>query len=413
MAKLKVVLHQKVDKNGEKQFRLALRVTANRKRSYFYLGYNIHPEDWNEEGEKVRKTHPKHQHLNRLIRKKYDQVDDIIFEAANKDQKLTAKQILDHLRENTENNTFFALAEEHIEDLKKAEKLNRAISDRSKINRIKEFAKKKDLSFQEVDELFLRRLKTHLLTKRKVSERTVMNLFVLVRLLFNEAIRRGLIEYTLYPFGRGKIKIKYPPTLKIGLNEEEILRIEELDLEQGTQIWHSRNIFLFSFYLAGMRISDVLNLRWNSIIDDRLFYKMSKNNKVDSIKIPDKAFEILETYRNQQRYATDLIFPDLKEVKRTNLKMQYNSTKSSIKRINKFLGQIATEAEIDKKITSHIARHSFGNIAGDKVSPQMLQKLYRHSNLSTTIGYQGNFIHASSDNALNEILKFSTGKKIK
>ena len=186
----------------------------------------------------------------------------------------------------------------------------------------------------------------------------------------------------------------------------------ELDLEQGTQIWHSRNIFLFSFYLAGMRISDVLNLRWNSIIDDRLFYKMSKNNKVDSIKIPEKAFEILETYRNQQRYATDLIFPDLKEVKRTKLKMEYNSTKSSIKRINKYLGQIATEAKIDKKITSHIARHSFGNIAGDKVSPQMLQKLYRHSNLSTTIGYQGNFIHASSDNALNEILKFSTGKKI-
>lgn len=90
--------------------------------------------------------------------------------------------------------------------------------------------------------------------------------------------------------------------------------------------------------------------------------------------------------------------------------MKYNSTKSSIKRINKYLGQIATEAEIDKKITSHIARHSFGNIAGDKVSPQMLQKLYRHSHLSTTIGYQGNFVHASSDNALNEILKFSTGK---
>lgn len=410
MAKLKAVIHPKLDKRGDKQFRLALRVTAYRKRSYLYLGYNIDQDDWNEELEKVRKTHPKHHLLNRLIRKKYDQIDDIIFDAANKNQKLTAKQILDMVRDKTENNTFFSLAEEHIEDLKKAKKLNRAISDRSKINRIKEFSKKKDLSFQEIDVLFLKRLRIYLLTKRKSSERTVMNLFVLVRLLFNEAIRRGLIDYKLYPFGKGKVQIKYPPTLKIGLNEQEVLKIEDLELEPGTQIWHSRNIFLFSFYLAGMRISDVLNLRWNSIIDSRLFYKMRKNNKVDSIKIPEKAFEILGKYKQDQKFSSDLIFPDLKGARRTNTKTEYNTSKNAIKKINQHLSEIATKAGVNKKITTHIARHSFGNIAGDKVSPQMLQKLYRHSHLSTTIGYQGNFIHATSDNALNEILKFSTGK---
>lgn len=66
-----------------------------------------------------------------------------------------------------------------------------------------------------------------------------------------------------------------------------------------------------------------------------------------------------------------------------------------------------TLPESTKKITNHIARHSFGNIAGDKVSPQMLQKLYRHTHLSTTIGYQGNFIHKNADEALNAIINFS------
>jgi len=33
----------------------------------------------------------------------------------------------------------------------------------------------------------------------------------------------------------------------------------------------------------------------------------------------------------------------------------------------------------------HIARDSFGNIAGDKVSPQMLQKLYKHTSITTTM----------------------------
>ena len=57
-------------------------------------------------------------------------------------------------------------------------------------------------------------------------------------------------------------------------------------------------------------------------------------------------------------------------------------------------------------IVMHIARHSFGNIAGDKVSPQMLQKLYRHTSINTTIGYQGNFIHKDADDALDSVLNF-------
>jgi integrase/recombinase XerD len=57
-------------------------------------------------------------------------------------------------------------------------------------------------------------------------------------------------------------------------------------------------------------------------------------------------------------------------------------------------------------MTMHISRHSFGQIAGDKIAPQLLQKLYRHSDLKTTIGYQANFIHKDVDGALSDILDF-------
>ncbi|WP_062060125.1 tyrosine-type recombinase/integrase [Aquimarina longa] len=67
---------------------------------------------------------------------------------------------------------------------------------------------------------------------------------------------------------------------------------------------------------------------------------------------------------------------------------------------------IAELAMIDKKITCHISRHSFGNIAGDKIPVQMLQKLYRHSDISTTIGYQSHFDHSKTDKALNNVLDF-------
>jgi len=54
----------------------------------------------------------------------------------------------------------------------------------------------------------------------------------------------------------------------------------------------------------------------------------------------------------------------------------------------------------------HIARHTFGNISGDKIPIQMLQKLYRHSNISTTINYQANFMHKEEDDAIDKVINF-------
>jgi len=59
----------------------------------------------------------------------------------------------------------------------------------------------------------------------------------------------------------------------------------------------------------------------------------------------------------------------------------------------------------------HIARHSFGNISGDKIPIQMLQKLYRHSSVTTTIRYQANFMHKDADDALDKVVNFK--QKIK
>ena len=68
--------------------------------------------------------------------------------------------------------------------------------------------------------------------------------------------------------------------------------------------------------------------------------------------------------------------------------------------------KVAEKAKINKKLTMHIARHTFGNISGEKISLQMLQKLYRHSSITTTIGYQANFIHKEADEALNAVIGF-------
>ena len=76
------------------------------------------------------------------------------------------------------------------------------------------------------------------------------------------------------------------------------------------------------------------------------------------------------------------------------------------KTLNKYLKRIAKLAKINKNITMHISRHTFGNISGDKISVQMLQKLYRHSSITTTVNYQANFISKDIDDALDAVIDF-------
>lgn len=78
--------------------------------------------------------------------------------------------------------------------------------------------------------------------------------------------------------------------------------------------------------------------------------------------------------------------------------------KTKVKALNDALSEVKKKVAIDKPLTMHIPRHSFGNISSDKIPVQMLQKLYRHTDIKTTIGYQANFIHQDADDALDAVL---------
>ena len=92
---------------------------------------------------------------------------------------------------------------------------------------------------------------------------------------------------------------------------------------------------------------------------------------------------------------------DLKSPKDMMLKKNVGT-----KKFNKYLKRIAKKLEINKKLTMHIARHSFGNVSSDKIPIQMLQRLYRHTSITTTMNYQANFIHKEADDALDSVINF-------
>lgn len=402
-ANAKIVLRKKSNREG--LYPLAIRITKNRRSTYQYIGHYIELEDWDEKNIRVKKSNINADNLNSLLSLKLSEANKALITLQSEKKDASANQIKKEIYSSGKNLTFFELAQEHLDELESSEKLNRLSTDSALVSYLLKFYKSKQLSFQEIDERFLKKLMIYLKVKHSLAETSMMNILVLIRLLFNRAITQKIVSRELYPFGADKIRIRFPETTKVGLNIFEIRKIESLDNLSSIEL-HTRNVWLYSFNFAGMRVTDVLWTKWSDIYDNRLHYRMNKNSKLLSLKIPEKVLQILNFYKDDKRNEDDFVFPELKKANLDDAKDIYNKRKTATKKFNDNLKSIAKKAGINKKITMHIARHSFGNIAGDAIHPLMLQKLYRHSDLKTTLNYQANFIHKDADDALDSVVNF-------
>lgn len=445
MASVKIVLiKHKQKKDGT--FPIAIRVIKNRKPSYVFTGEYILEKHWNPTERTVKKSYSNSTRLNNLLQKKLSEAHSSVLDAETSDDYLSTKQITKKVKRKGNGVSFFEVAAERIERKYKAgtfsvvkselsilcnieEFLNHNTNtpidtvieqikmrrkqrmvqgrkaDHSMTDDIKTFSKKKILTFEEINTAFLNKYKSFCAAYLGQKTRTVTNQLIFIRTLFNQVIRDGEVDRKHYPFAGEKEKIKITSGHKIGLSKEEVLKIEDLTLEPGGNIWHTKNVWLFAFYFAGIRISDVLEMKWSDFKDDRLVYTMNKNEKPVSLKIPEKAQIIIELYKKRRKNET-YIFPFLDHANPKSDYDKFVKIRNATSLFDKYLKRIAKKCAIEKNLSNHIARHSFGNIAGDSISPLMLQKLYRHSDLKTTIGYQANFIHKDADDALDAVINF-------
>ncbi len=400
MAAVKVVLRKKLNKDGT--YPLALRITKDRKTSFIHLGQNVKEKDWDADLQRVRKSHPNSTRLNNFIIAKLADANNKALELETVKPVISAKAVRQKVKPKA-GDTVFRQADLYIQRLKDDGKYNRWNNEKSNVKHLKEFLGS-DIAFSDLTQTVLKRFKAQLIAKRGVSERTAINNWVTLRSIFSQAIAEGACEEKYYPFGKGKLQIKFPDSRKVGLTKEDVARIEAAELERP-EADHARNLWLISFYFAGMRVSDVLRLQWSDFQDGRMYYTMGKNRKGDSLKVPDKVMAILQKYEAIRDEESDLIFPELRKVGLNNRFEMERIISSRINAIDRWLkSDVRTAAKIKKPLTMHIARHTFATISGDKIPIQMLQKLYRHTDIKTTIGYQANFIHKDVDDALDAVI---------
>lgn len=417
MASIKIVLRKEEKQDGT--FPLAIRITKDRKTSYIYLNYSVLPKDWNAEEQTVRKSHPNSARLNNFITKKLSEARDNALEIETKKAEVTAKAVRHKIKPKV-GATFFPQANDYLENLKKSGKFNRYSPDKPRIGHFREFLNDQDIAFADItpgllDKFtsFLRAYHIDRENKKPMSERTIVNHLAVIRSVYAHARRNKVITKEQSPFGGDDgVKIVFPDSTKKGIPIDDIQKLETVEL-MDQRLDHARNIWLVAFYFAGMRISDLLRLRWLDFSNGRLHYLMGKNDKGGSLLIPAQALAILEKYRTEATTEDDLVFPDLKGIDFSNEFETQRVISVRVRAINQALKDIMPIAGLKEKPEPHKARHSFGNLAGDAIPIQMLQKLYRHTHVSTTIGYQNNFVYQATDDALSAVIgKIANDKAI-
>ncbi|WP_432328951.1 tyrosine-type recombinase/integrase [Mucilaginibacter sp. P25] len=255
------------------------------------------------------------------------------------------------------------------------------------LNWFKEFRKQQDIEIMHIDGDLLEKFANYLRTK--MSEGSVWKRIQNIKSYLSYGFRNRIsvnIDYT-------RFKISKPEPDPTWLEEHEIISL--LNLYYGNtkepvflkaEIRRDLQAFLFASF-TGLRISDLS--RWNKawIKNDHISFVPVKQRK--SVKNPKP-----------------IIIPIIPIAKQFIDDLKAESFDLPDEQVyNRHLKEIAVKADIDKNLTSHVARHTFASwLAIEGVSVMVISKLLGHKNINTTMVY----IHIAEQYLATEIMKIQT-----
>jgi integrase/recombinase XerD len=383
MATVTLIFNErKITKKGEVP--LWLRITKDRKSKYVAIGVKIKKEHWDEDKMKVRKSHPNSQYMNNYIAKKISDAEGVALQLETLTRYTSPQKMKDAVMGRS-SGSFIKYWEKYIEKLEVSGTITTTNKFKTVLAKLKDFLKNRDMIFDELTVSFLSEFETFLITDYENSTNTVHSNLKTIRKLVYDAVREEILTMDKNPFLKYKLHTK--KTEKNFLTDEELLKMENLYLKPELKMNHHRNMYIFACYVGGLRISDVLQLKWKNFDGERIIIVTQKTDDIASIKVPNKAKEILKFYKTKDSKKNDFIFPilvnDFDYSK--NARALFDAISVNTAYINKNLGKLATRLEINKKIHFHTSRHTFATRALRKGIPiEYVSKILTHKNISTT-----------------------------
>ena len=382
-----------------------LRFTHDRTTKFVALGLSVEPHYWDKDTELVLPTCPERITLQ-------SQIDRTLAGYHKKIQRLEALDIPVNFETLFDAKPACSVGitiedgfKAEIERLESLGKINSATKHKYALQVLDGY-KPTTMALEAIDLDYLKGLELYL-RQRGNKDNSIATRFAIFKAIYNKAVKEGKVAVKQNPFSIYQVGSLWAKTRKRAIDKDDIQRLIDLEITEGHTTEYRRlakDLFLFSYFTAGMNFGDIARLRYKDILRGRVNYSRHKTQKLLSFQLVPMALQILEKY-GTAGHGEDYIFPILNRHEHTSPQQIFNRLHKVLRKVNRELKVLGEMIGLEMPLTTYVARHTYATVLKRSgVSVALISESLGHSDLSTTQIYLDSFENSQIDAAMAHLL---------
>ena len=382
-----------------------LRFTHDRTTKFVALGLSVEPHYWDKDTELVLPTCPERITLQ-------SQIDRTLAGYHKKIQRLEALDIPVNFETLFDAKPACSVGitiedgfKADIERLESLGKINSATKHKYALQVLDGY-KPTTMALEAIDLDYLKGLELYL-RQRGNKDNSIATRFAIFKAIYNKAVKEGKVAVKQNPFSIYQVGSLWAKTRKRAIDKDDIQRLIDLEITEGHTTEYRRlakDLFLFSYFTAGMNFGDIARLRYKDILRGRVNYSRHKTQKLLSFQLVPMALQILEKY-GTAGHGEDYIFPILNRHEHTSPQQIFNRLHKVLRKVNRELKVLGEMIGLGMPLTTYVARHTYATVLKRSgVSVALISESLGHSDLSTTQIYLDSFENSQIDAAMQHLL---------
>jgi len=278
------------------------KIDGQYKRKIVDTGVKVEEEYWDEKNKTIFTSHPDYFEMMKKIEAKLTLVKNQL------DLNDYNVNSLNHLKEHEKNKQLITFLNNYINRIILENRHGTARKYITLRNHLVKYQnlRAKTLFFSDLNIDFLEDFKTYFLENKfhYNNANGYKGNFEKLQVIFKEGIKRRYIkENIVSPFKF--IDFDTKQSTNQALSKRDFYRFflipnnkvrENCHPLQYQNFIRGKNMFLFQFFAQGIRVSDLLRLKWENIVDNNIVYKTTKNSKHQSVYLFDEIVQLLRFF---------------------------------------------------------------------------------------------------------------------
>lgn len=288
--------------NSTKESLILVTVSLNGKRSKFSTTQKVNPKYWNLNTQRIKTNAPNALNFNKILNTIQSKILDLHTKNFIEKDKSETSKFFNEVRrylsgkfENSETNLTVDKAFEKFLEIQepkfKEGTLKAYITLRNHLKSYSIIINKKNLVFDDLDirffDGFMNYLKINCKQKTNTRSKQIKNTKAFLKFMYNRNFHTNKIFETL--------EREHEKGQFVYFSEEEFNKVFNIDLSHNKNLDKSRRLFCISC-LTGLRFSDVVNINFNNITNNKYNLGVVKRNTPMKIKMTNRAIAYIKEY---------------------------------------------------------------------------------------------------------------------